>query len=102
MPNFSNESTERLFRAIAVLRDPEEIRAFFEDICTIKEIKDMAQRLDTAILLDQGMSYQKIAEKVGVSTTTITRVNRSLTYGSNGYRAALDRMAETESENEDK
>ena len=96
MAEYYNESTERLFRVIADLRSPEECRAFFEDLCTIREIQDMAQRLDTAILLDRGQSYQKIADSVKVSTATISRVNRALNYGANGYRTAIDRMAETE------
>ena len=94
MPNYRNESTERLFAAVAALRTPEECAAFFDDLCTIKEIRDMAQRLDTALLLDQGRSYQQIAEQVGISTATISRVNRCLSYGAGGYRAVIDRMKE--------
>lgn len=94
MLSYGNESTERLFETIASLRTAEECRAFFEDICTIKEILDMGQRLDTAVLLRQGMSYQKIAEALGISTATISRVNRALTYGSGGYKTAIDRMQE--------
>lgn len=92
MNSFHDESTERLFRVISAISSPEECSAFFEDICTIKEIQDMAQRLDTAIMLDGGSSYQKIAEEVGVSTTTISRVNRCLNYGAGGYRTALDKL----------
>lgn len=92
MMSFHDESTERLFNVIAAISSPEECSAFFEDICTIKEIKDMAQRLDTAILLDEGGSYQKIAEEVGVSTATISRVNRCLNYGAGGYRMAINKM----------
>ncbi len=102
MSDFHNESTERLFRVIAAIRTPEECRAFLEDLCTIKELRDMAQRLDTAVLLDRGYNYQKIAAEVGVSTATISRVNRALTYGANGYRTAIDRMAETEKTDDDK
>ena len=96
MQAYHNDSTMRLFRVIASLQSPDECRAFFEDLCTIKEIQDMAQRLDTAILLDHGMSYQKISEEIGVSTATISRVNRALTYGADGYRKALDKISETE------
>lgn len=92
MQSIFNESAERLMRAVASLRTQEECRAFFEDLCTIKEIQDMAQRFDTVLLLKQGMSYQKIARQVGISTATITRVNRSLNYGSGGYQIALDRL----------
>ena len=96
-----NESAQRLFRAIADLRTPEECRDFFEDLCTIKEIHDMSQRLDVAVLLDRGYNYVKISETVGVSAATITRVNRALNYGANGYRMALDRINEKENSNDD-
>ena len=94
MPNYRNESTERLFAAILSLKSAQECAAFFDDLCTIKEIRDMAQRLDTAVLLDQGQSYQQIAGTVGISTATISRVNRCLSYGAGGYRAVIDRMKE--------
>ena len=92
--------TEFLFKTILSLKDEKQCAAFFEDLCTIKEIQDMAQRLDTALLLDKGYSYQKISETVKVSTATISRVNRALNYGSNGYRTAIDKMKETENEND--
>lgn len=94
MTNYNNKSTERLFKAITQLNTEEECRAFFEDICTIKEILDMSQRLDTAILLDKGDSYQKISEKVNISSATISRVNRALSYGSNGYKTAIKKLKE--------
>ena len=100
MPSYCNESTQRLFSAISNIRTPEECRAFLEDLCTIREIQNMAQRLDTAILLDKGLSYQKISEQVDVSIATISRVNRALAYGANGYRTAIDRMTETENNND--
>ena len=96
--NYRSESIDRLFQTVLRLSSVEECRCFFEDLCTINEIQDMAQRLDTAVLLDKGYSYSKITETVGVSTATISRVNRCLTYGSNGYRAAIDKMDETEKE----
>ena len=96
MSNFRNESTTRLFETIKDISTVEECYAFFEDLCTIKEIQDMSQRFDTAILLNEGMSYQKIAEKVGVSTATISRVNRCLEYGAGGYRNALDKISTKE------
>lgn len=96
MADYHTPSTARLFRTIAGITDPEECRAFFEDLCTIKELLDMAQRLDTAILLTEGYSYQKIVDKVGVSTATIGRVSRALTYGANGYRRVIDAMTESE------
>ena len=90
------ESVDRLFKTILSLQTIEECYAYFEDICTIKEIQDMSQRLDTAILLSKGMSYQKIAEQVEVSSATIGRVSKCLNYGSGGYRQAIARLAETE------
>ena len=98
MEKIKNESEERLYRAISALKTPEECRAFFEDLCTIREIEDMAQRLDTAILLDRGMNYQHISETVGVSTATISRVNRCHRYGSGGYRTALRELKENDSD----
>ena len=97
-----DDNLDYLFKAILALENAEECYDFFEDLCTIKEIQDMAQRLDTALLLDKGYSYQKISEAVKVSTATISRVNRALNYGSNGYRTAIDKMKETETENDNK
>lgn len=101
MSRYSTESIDRLFRTITNIQTPEECRSFFEDLCTVKELQDMSQRLDTAILLDRGYSYQKISETVSISTATISRVNRCLNYGAGGYRTAIDRMAETEADNDD-
>jgi len=94
MYNYKSESTDRLFQTILRLRSLEECYAFFDDLCTIKEIKDMAQRLDGAVMLDGGANYQAIVEKIGLSTATISRISRCLNYGSGGYRTAIDRMAE--------
>ena len=95
---FQKDAAERLFHAISLLQSEEECAAFFEDICTINEIIDMAQRLDTAILLDREMNYHDISEKVGVSAATISRVSRCLHYGAGGYRTVIDRMAEEREE----
>lgn len=92
MKSYYNDSVKRLFNTITSMQSEEECRAFFEDLCTIKEIQDMAQRLDTAVLLDEGMSYQKIAEKVNVSAATISRVSRCLNYGTNGYHNAIEKI----------
>ena len=94
MSPFNTPSIERLFTAILQLKNEEECRQFLEDICTIKEVQDMAQRLDAAILLDEGVGYQAISEQVGISTATISRVSRCLNYGAGGYRQAIDRMKE--------
>ena len=98
MEKLRNPSVDRLFQTILNLQTVEDCYAYFEDLCTIKEIRDMAQRLDTAILLDQGVSYQKITQQVGISTATIGRVSKCLNYGTGGYRAAIDRLGITEEE----
>ena len=90
------ESVDRLFQTILNLQTLEECYDYFEDICTIKEILDMSQRLDTAILLSQGFSYQKIAEQVEVSSATIGRVSKCLNYGSGGYKKAIDQLSQSE------
>ena len=90
------ESVDRLFRTILNLESIEECYAYFEDLCTIKELQDISQRLDTAILLSKGMSYQKIAEQVSVSSATIGRVSKCLNYGSGGYKNAIEKLAATE------
>lgn len=83
-----------LLNAIASLKTPDECAAFLEDACTIKEIQDMAQRLEVASLLSAKLSYQEISKETGASTATISRVNRCLTYGKGGYRLVLDRIKE--------
>lgn len=88
--------TDRLFEAILSLRSVEECYRFFEDICTIKEILAIAQRMEVAGLLDQGQSYQQAIAATGASSATISRVKRCLDYGAGGYRLVLDRLAETE------
>ena len=90
------ESVDRLFQTILNLQTVEECYEYFEDICTIKEILDMSQRLDTAILLSEGLSYQKIAEQVAVSSATIGRVSKGLNYGSGGYQKAIERLKDGE------
>ena len=96
MESHHTASAERLFRVFLSIETVEEWARFFDDLCTIKEVQDMTQRLDTALLLDAGKSYQEISREVGISTATISRVNRCLLYGSGGYRLALDRMYEKE------
>lgn len=82
---------DNLFRAILELKTIDECYDFFEDVCTIKEMKDMAQRLEVAALLHAGQSYQQICAKTGASTATIGRVNKCLNYGTGGYRRALEK-----------
>ena len=81
-----------LFSAILSLEDMEECYKLFDDLCTAPELKSLAQRMQVANLLDQGKTYAEIIEQTGVSTATISRVNRSLSYGADGYRTVLDRM----------
>ena len=92
MTDQPNVSKDRLFRTILQLENLEDCYAFFDDICTIKEVTDMAQRLDAAILLAQGKNYQTITKQVGISTATISRVSRCLRYGSGGYRKAIKKI----------
>lgn len=93
---FHSESMDRLFQTISDLKTKEECRAYFEDLCTIKELQDMAQRLDAAILLSQGYSYKKIMESVNISTATIGRVSKCLNYGTGGYKTVIEKLQETE------
>ena len=92
MGDYHNKSIDNLFKVVSELKTVEECYAFFEDLCTIREIQDMAQRLETAILLSKGENYQNISQKVGVSSATISRVNRCLNYGSGGYKAAIEKL----------
>ncbi len=89
MKQIPNEMTHRLYQAILSLRSEEECDAFFEDLCTIKEVQDLSQRLWVASLLHEGKGYQEISALTGASTATICRVNKCLLYGSGGYRLAL-------------
>ena len=88
------DAVDHLFDAILCLQNKEECYSFFEDLCTIPEIKSISQRLEVAYLLDRKETYQKIADETGASSATISRVNRSLTYGADGYRRVLDAMGE--------
>ena len=89
-----NEALDRLFQSFLKLETIDECYAYFEDLCTIKELNDMSQRLEVAILLDQGLSYQKISEQVDVSTATIGRVSKCLNYGPGGYKTILKKLEE--------
>ncbi len=89
---------ERLVKAVLKLETEEECFSFFEDICTIKEIQDMSQRLYVAEMLDQNRSYSDISKETGASTATISRVNKCLNYGSDGYRRVLDKLNQKETE----
>lgn len=85
-------SVDELFDAILSLRDREECYRFFEDLCTANELLSIAQRLEVAKMLTQKKTYLEIAGKTGASTATISRVNRSLVYGQDGYGMILERI----------
>jgi len=92
MMNIHSQSIDRLFKTILDLKSIDECYDYFEDICTVKELQDMAQRLDVAILLSQGTSYQAISQQVDTSTATIGRVSKCLNYGAGGYKRAIERL----------
>ncbi len=87
---------DRLFRAILSLRNEEECYRFFEDLCTVGEIRALAQRFRVAEMLYQGWTYEAIAEKTGMSSATISRIKRFLEYGADGYRIAIKRLQDEE------
>ena len=86
------EAVDHLFEAILSLKDKEECYTFFQDVCTINEILSLSQRFEVAHMLRQSRTYLDIAEKTGASTATISRVNRSLNYGYDGYYMVFARM----------
>ncbi len=88
------DAVDQLFSAILSLKTKDECYAFFEDVCTINEILSLAQRFEVAKMLKEGFTYLEISEKTGASTATISRVNRSLIYGSDGYDIVFDRIDE--------
>jgi TrpR-related protein YerC/YecD len=85
---------DRLVVAFASLDDPDEVYAFLQDVCTVREIQEMAQRLEVARMLTAGEHYDHIREVTGASSTTISRVSRCVNYGADGYKAALDHLRE--------
>ena len=89
-------SMEALFRAVLALKNEDECSRFFDDLCTISELQAMKQRFEVALMLDKGQIYSEIAKETGASTATISRVNKCLKYGADGYRTALDRLKEAE------
>ena len=86
------EAVDFLFEAILSLKDKEECYTFFEDVCTINELLSLSQRFEVAKMLREGRTYLEIAEKTGASTATISRVNRSLNYGNDGYDMVFARI----------
>lgn len=92
--NIHDELTDQLVKAILSLKDENQCYRFFEDICTVSELKALAQRLEVARMLDEGYIYETIVEKTGASTATISRVKRCLVYGSDGYNSVMEVLKE--------
>ena len=93
--NEKREHSDVLYQAILTLRDLDECKKFFSDLCTVSELKAMEQRMEVAMLLDQGLIYSEILERTGASSATISRVNRSLLGGAGGYESILEKMKES-------
>ena len=92
------EAVDHLFEAVLTLKSPEECYAFFEDVCTVNELLSLSQRYEVAKMLREKKTYLDIAERTGASTATISRVNRSLNYGNDGYELVFGRMEKKETE----
>ena len=91
MLNLKSDDIDSVFEAILSLQNVEECYKFFEDICTVKEIQDIAQRYQVALLLTENKNYCEITNETGASSATITRVNKCLKYGNDGYKMVIDR-----------
>jgi len=89
------QQAERLFEAILKIKNAQECKAFFEDLCTIRELQDISQRLEVASMLLEGKNYQAVSGVTGASTATICRVSKCLNYGTGGYKTILGRMPKT-------
>lgn len=90
--NEKREQSDLLYEAILTLGDLEECKRFFSDLCTVAELRAMEQRIEVALLLSDGLIYNEILERTGASSATISRVNRALQYGADGYQAVLPRI----------
>lgn len=88
------EAVDHLFEAILCLKNKEECYTFFQDVCTINELLSLSQRFEVAKMLREKKTYLEISDKTGASTATISRVNRSLTYGNDGYEMVFNRLTE--------
>lgn len=91
-----NKEMNHLFDAILTLKNEEECYKFFMDVCTINELQAISQRFEVACMLEDKITYAEIAKKTGASTATISRVNRSLIYGNDGYQIVLERLEDKE------
>ena len=87
-----NEAVDSLFDAVLTLQTKEDCYSFFEDLCTVNELLSLSQRFEVASMLRDKKTYLEIAEQTGASTATISRVNRSLNYGSDGYELVFSRL----------
>jgi TrpR-related protein YerC/YecD len=96
LKKMNDSNTDRLFDAILLLKNREECKRFFEDLCTVGEVLSMSQRLQVAEMLKEGKTYTEIAEITGASSATISRVKRFLHYGADGYNIILERLAQKE------
>lgn len=97
------DAVDHLFEAVLTLKDADECYSFFEDVCTVNELLSLSQRYEVAKMLREGKTYLEIAERTGASTATISRVNRSLNYGNDGYDmvfSRLDKSGEDDHNNE--
>ena len=90
--HIKKERSDEMYQAILSLKTVEECRQFFDDLCTLTELQAMEQRFQVAVLLHQGLIYNEILEKTGASSATISRVNRSLQYGADGYAIVFERL----------
>lgn len=90
-----SDAVDHLFEAILSLQNKEECYDFFEDLCTVNELISLSQRFEVASMLRNHKTYLEIADKTGASTATISRVNRSLTYGNDGYQIVLERLGKS-------
>jgi TrpR-related protein YerC/YecD len=88
------DAVDRLFDAVLSLENKEDCYAFFEDLCTVNELLSLSQRFEVASMLKSGKTYLEIAEQTGASTATISRVNRSLSYGNDGYQLIFERLSQ--------
>ena len=93
-PKIKTSAVDHMFEAMLTLETPEECYKFFEDLCTVNEILSLSQRYEVATMLAAKNTYLEIAEKTGASTATISRVNRSLIYGNDGYEMVFNRLKE--------
>ena len=99
MIQWHNGNTDALCEALLSLKDREECYAFLEDVCTVKEIMDMSQRLEVAVMLSKGAGYAAISRETGASTATISRVSKCYEYGTGGYKTVIARRRAEEKQN---